>query len=106
MYCWVGIIMYLPTEDPVVRSRIRDRFEAYCAVEAARFPRFQAYSHWAKLEVPHEAGAAEEMRARLRQRYPIVAFNRARRELDPHGVLANEWVDNVFGNPWAEEEWG
>lgn len=105
MYCWVGIIMYLPTEDPATRAKIRETFKKYCAVESTRFQQYDAYSHWAKLEPPEETRLADQLRERVRARYPVEAYNKARRELDPHGVLTNSWIEAVFGNPWAEASW-
>ena len=41
-------------------------------------------------------GAQERLRARLGERFPVEAFNAARRQLDPHNILANDVVNELF----------
>ena len=78
--------------------------------------------HWAKVEAMHDApravrkssprlclnlprrcevdgrccGAQARLRARLGERFPVEAFNAARRQLDPHNILANDVVNELF----------
>ena len=97
VHSWVGIIMYLPTEDPAQRDAITRAFGEY----GARVMRRQgapadATEHWAKIELPDDPAARAAMRARLRARFPVEAFNAARRELDPKNVLANDVIDGLF----------
>ncbi|EDQ86918.1 uncharacterized protein MONBRDRAFT_38173 [Monosiga brevicollis MX1] len=92
---WVGIIMYLCREDQ--RPAITAAFHAYRAlVEASLDDEFDAFVHWAKLEIPSEAAALARLRARLRARFDVDAFNRARHKLDPHGVLSNDFIRALF----------
>jgi L-galactono-1,4-lactone dehydrogenase len=75
-------------------------FKRYASlVQQHLAPKYGAVEHWAKIEPPPpEAGRdeLEAMRARLRSRYPIEAFNIARGQLDPNGVLSNGMVDTLF----------
>lgn len=36
------------------------------------------------------------LRVRLRSRFPLLAFNAARAELDPHNVLGSDLVDTLM----------
>jgi L-galactono-1,4-lactone dehydrogenase len=127
-HSWVGIIMYLPTEDPAVRRSITEAFLSYkkkCA--SLLWDKYDAQEHWAKIEVPGkevrdyddeegdrdgESGGKKEkkkewgegidqkelavVQRRLQRRYPLDAFVRARRELDPLGILSNAHVDTLM----------
>jgi len=56
VHSWVGIIMYLPTDNLEDRLRITEKFDEYksaCALQL--WPRFDAQEHWAKIEVPGRA---------------------------------------------------
>ena len=132
-HSWVGIIMYLPTEDPAVRKKITEAFLAYkaqCAKEL--WGKFDAHEHWAKIEVPgkevmedsassatHSSNEEKKTRTyeegidqrrlkavqeRLRRRYPLEAFAQARRELDPHQVLSNKHVKALMPLPESDRE--
>ncbi|KAK9918259.1 hypothetical protein WJX75_002661 [Coccomyxa subellipsoidea] len=95
VHSWVGIIMYLPTEEEAQRQAITDRFFEYCKlVEQKLMPKYDATEHWAKIEVPHlDRQAAIE---RIARRYPVDKFNAARRELDPKNILANDIIDTLM----------
>ena len=98
VFSWVGIIMYLPTEDPVPRSAITHKFQEYTRmVERELMPSYKAYWHWAKVEVPEEEEDVDRLRRYLQQRYPVNRFNDLRRRWDPKGVLSNDIVDACFG---------
>jgi len=96
VHSWVGIIMYLPTEDPGQRCAITSKFQEYCAMEARQMDKYSATSHWAKLEVPGTEVEIASMQEALQKRYPVDKFNQARKELDPKNILANRWLDTVF----------
>lgn len=93
LFSWVGIIMYLCTEDAHQRKAITEAFARYRGIVARELDEpFEAYVHWAKLEVPAEAGERAALAQRLAARYPLDSFEAARRRLDPKGVLSNEAV--------------
>ena len=52
--------------------------------------------HWAKVEATHDEQRRERLRRRLAERFPTLHFNRAREELDPKNILANDIVDALF----------
>jgi len=102
VHSWVGIIMYLPTDDPKQRADITAAFKEYGARVMARQGRAAgATEHWAKIELPATEEGRAEMRARVAKRFPVEEFNRARAALDPKNVLANDLIDGVFGVPAA-----
>jgi L-galactono-1,4-lactone dehydrogenase len=85
LFTWIGIIMYLPPAgspsgpDAAKRAAVRHAFEAYRAAWMAKVgERYGAADHWAKIEVPPTEAQLIALRARLRQRYPVDAFNAAR----------------------------
>ncbi len=52
-HSWVGIIMYLPSEDPNVRRAITENFLAYKKLCAEKiWGKYDAQEHWAKIEIP------------------------------------------------------
>lgn len=101
LHCWVGIIMYLPTEEPLERERITARFKRYCELERrVVLEKFGAHHHWAKIEPAGPLGSAalEHQRARLRKRFGggTAALAAARRQLDPKGVMSNDLIEAVL----------
>jgi L-galactono-1,4-lactone dehydrogenase len=85
LFTWIGIIMYLPPAgspsgpDAARRAAVRTAFEAYRAQWMAKVgDRYSAADHWAKIEVPPTEAQLVALRAKLRQRYPVDAFNAAR----------------------------
>lgn len=97
LFSWVGIIMYLPTDDPEQRAAITAAFDEYkerCEVDL--WPKFQCVEHWAKIEKPATEAGAKRARARVDGRYPTAAFAAARAVYDPHAILANDLLDAVL----------
>ena len=95
-----GIIMYLPDEVRAARSPAVLGVQRH--VPRGLWSKFGAHQHWAKIELPDDAAAAAAVRRRLAERFPVDAFNRARRTLDPHNILANDLVDSLLGDPREE----
>lgn len=54
-------------------------------------------------QVPKNKEELAALQARLRKRFPVDAYNKARKELDPHGILSNNKLDKLF--PMAETVW-
>lgn len=97
IFSWVGIIMYLPTLDPRQRKEITEEFFHYKHLtQAELWDRYSAYEHWAKIEVPKDKEELAALQARLRKRFPVDAYNEARRELDPNGILSNNMLEKLF----------
>nr|AAO64860.1 At3g47930 [Arabidopsis thaliana]BAC42562.1 putative L-galactono-1,4-lactone dehydrogenase [Arabidopsis thaliana] len=97
IFSWVGIIMYLPTADPRHRKDITDEFFHYRHLTQKQlWDQFSAYEHWAKIEIPKDKEELEALQARIRKRFPVDAYNKARRELDPNRILSNNMVEKLF----------
>lgn len=97
MFSWVGIIMYLPTMDARQRKEITEEFFHYKKLsQATLWDKYSAYEHWAKIEVPKDKDELAAMQARLRKKYPVDAYNKARRELDPNRILSNNMLEKLF----------
>jgi len=98
LFSWVGIILYSPsTLTSAQRDQVTQRFERY--VNETLDPQVQkhnAHAHWSKLEIPKDKTRLAHVRSRVRSRFPVKEFNEARKELDPHGILSNDWVCAVF----------
>ncbi|KAK9123228.1 hypothetical protein Sjap_012830 [Stephania japonica] len=102
IFSWVGIIMYLPTADARQRKEITDEFFHYRNLTQTQlWDKYSAYEHWAKIEVPKDKEELLELQARLRKRFPVDAYNKARMELDPNGILSNSKLDKFFPLPEA-----
>ncbi|GKV41714.1 hypothetical protein SLEP1_g49212 [Rubroshorea leprosula] len=94
---FVDIIMYLPTMDACQRKEITEEFFHYRHLTQSQlWDRYSAYEHWAKIEVPKDKEELEALQARLKRRFPVDAYNKARRELDPNGILSNNMLEKLF----------
>ncbi|KAK6945194.1 FAD linked oxidase, N-terminal [Dillenia turbinata] len=97
IFSWVGIIMYLPTMDARQRKEITDEFFHYRHLTQLRlWDRYSAFEHWAKIEVPKDKDELAALQERLRQRFPVDAYNKARKELDPNRILSNVKLEKLF----------
>ena len=84
IHSWVGIIMYLPTQEDQMRNEITSKFWQYNDMcRRLLWPKYDCHQHWAKIEVPDDAAQVETVRKRLRARYPLDEFNTYKRQLDP-----------------------
>lgn len=96
LHSWVGIIMYLP-EDAQQREAVTASFRQYASlVEREVMAKYGATEHWAKIEVPSDPAELPAVQARLAARYPLAAFNAARRRLDPHNILGSPMMDALL----------
>lgn len=99
VHSWVGIIMYLPLEDADARGKVTKSFEAYSSkCRKTLMKKFNAATHWAKLEIPADYGDKIDLRETLKKRFPVDRFNALRKKYDPNGILANDWIVGAFGN--------
>ena len=58
--------------------------------------KFGAKEHWAKIEIPREGEAADEMVARVARRYPVEKVKQAKRRFDPKNILGSNLLDRLF----------
>ncbi|CAB4286503.1 unnamed protein product [Prunus armeniaca] len=97
IFSWVGIIMYLPTTDARQRKEITEEFFHYRRLTQVQlWDKYSAYEHWAKIEVPKDKEELASLQARLRKRFPVDAYNKARKELDPSRILSNNKLEKLF----------
>ena len=101
LHSWIGIIMYLPSPDPESRAAITEAFKSYAKKEeAALGDKYGIRTHWAKIELPEGDEERREARKRIESRYPGVdRFRKIRAELDPKGVLGNNLIEGLLGDP-------
>ena len=98
VHSWVGVIMYLPpSQSASGREAIGRRFSEYTAALAPVYKKYGAVPHWAKIEPKTGAGLAEQ-REVLQKRYNVKRFNELRHDVDPHGVLLNDWATRLFAD--------
>ncbi|GAB2227939.1 hypothetical protein Droror1_Dr00009768 [Drosera rotundifolia] len=97
IFSWVGIIMYLPTTDVRQRKEITDEFFHYRhLMQSQLWDRYSAFEHWAKIEIPKDKEELADLQARLSKRFPVAAYNKARKELDPNRILSNNILEKLF----------
>ena len=107
IFCWVGIIMYLPPgQGDRERDKITCNFEEYANIMHKLGKKYGAVPHWAKIELPdlvngyicvsHNAAKLKELKLRLKNRYDISKFKAARASLDPDNVLSNTLLDIIL----------
>lgn len=94
LFSWVGVIMYLPTDEEGTRSAIATAFNAYkerCAADL--WPVYGNLEHWAKVE--GDGRVHQRLYTRLGPE-ALEAFASARRTYDPKGLLSNALLDGVL----------
>lgn len=97
LFSWLGIIMYLPTDDAKQRQEITAKFGEYARrVEVDLLPKYKGTWHWAKLEV--DRLDLNLLKKQLGERYPIEAINEQRRKLDPKNILGSRITDIIFNS--------
>ncbi|KAK4795549.1 hypothetical protein SAY86_027875 [Trapa natans] len=97
IFSWVGIIMYLPTSDPRQRKEITEDFFHYRRLTQSQlWDQYSAYEHWAKIEIPKDKDELIGLQERLRKRFPVDAYNKARSEIDPNKILSNNKLEKLF----------
>ncbi|XP_044493899.1 L-galactono-1,4-lactone dehydrogenase, mitochondrial isoform X2 [Mangifera indica] len=97
IFSWVGIIMYLPTMDARQRKDITEEFFHYRHLTQTQlWDQYSAYEHWAKIEVPKDKEELAALQSRLRKRFPVDSYNKARKELDPNRILSNNILEKLF----------
>eukprot|EP00978_Attheya_sp_CCMP212_P013750 scaffold34601_cov40-Attheya_sp.AAC.2 len=101
LFSWVGIIMYLPSEDEKQRHDITKSFKGeYCDLLREVGKDVGAVSHWAKIEMPTDSQHQGALWWSMLQKYPVSLFAAARKRLDPNNILGNDLIDAVLGaNP-------
>ncbi|KAL4857423.1 L-galactono-1 [Chlorella vulgaris] len=105
LHSWVGVIMYLAELEPEQRQAVTKSFQQYAElVERQLMPKYGAVAHWAKIEVPSDPAQLAAMQQRLASRYPVAAFNAARRRLDPHNILGSPMMDALLPHTAAPAE--
>ncbi|KAL3780487.1 hypothetical protein HJC23_012572 [Cyclotella cryptica] len=103
LFSWVGIIMYLPSEDKdptgyrreFITQAFKDR---YCRLVRKLGQKYGIMCHWAKLEIDdgdEDRDIAANVRSRLGPNV-ISKFNAARDKYDPKRVLSCSTIDKVF----------
>lgn len=98
LHCWVGIIMYLPTDEH--RHEISDVFKKeYCDLALSVGGQYNIVSHWGKLEMPTTGNNFLKLREVMEYRYPLKKFNAARMYFDPKNILGNNLIDTILGRP-------
>lgn len=103
LHSWVGIIMYLPSDDEMQRREISSRFTGpYCDLLRSIGSDVDAASHWAKLERPSSVWKLLDLQLFLNDRYPLAKFNQARAMLDPNNILPSPDLDLILGRPLKE----
>ena len=94
LFSWVGIIMYLPSDDERVRKRIGDAFWRYKGrCESDLWPAYGALEHWAKVE--GDSNVQERLKKRLGDD-ALTRFADARKTYDPQRLLSNPLLDGIF----------
>eukprot|EP00316_Scyphosphaera_apsteinii_P004299 CAMPEP_0119314704 /NCGR_PEP_ID=MMETSP1333-20130426/33735_1 /TAXON_ID=418940 /ORGANISM="Scyphosphaera apsteinii, Strain RCC1455" /LENGTH=512 /DNA_ID=CAMNT_0007319875 /DNA_START=93 /DNA_END=1631 /DNA_ORIENTATION=- len=99
LHSWVGIIMYLPTEDDAERAAITSKFWEYNdACRRRLWPKYGAHQHWAKIELPDNQADKTWVKRRLRERFPLSEFNELRHQFDPEAILVNRMLDEIVSD--------
>ncbi|KAL0359600.1 UNVERIFIED_CONTAM: L-galactono-1,4-lactone dehydrogenase, mitochondrial [Sesamum angustifolium] len=83
--------------DARQRKQITEEFFHYRHLTQAHlWDQYSAYEHWAKIEVPKDKDELAALQARLRKRFPVDAYNKARNELDPDHILSNNVLEKLL----------
>ncbi|GAY54758.1 hypothetical protein CUMW_159180 [Citrus unshiu] len=90
---------YSSVQDDIFswRKEITDEFFNYRHLSQKQlWDQYSAYEHWAKIEVPKDKEELAALQARLRKRFPVDSYNKARKELDPNRILSNNMLEKLF----------
>lgn len=94
------IIMYLPSDDMTERTDITATFKGqYCDLAREVGAKYDAVSHWGKLEMPLTDSNLVQLRSLMESRYPLGKFNSARLYYDSKNLLSNDLLNTVLGKP-------
>lgn len=110
VFCWLGVIMYMPVDDRAKREKITNYFRGeYIELVkdvARKYTRSGVHPHWAKIEVPgvthprlpsqsenDQIRIRDDMRQSLQKRYPVDLVRAVRKQLDPRGICSNPVMD-------------
>jgi L-galactono-1,4-lactone dehydrogenase len=106
LFSWVGIIMYLPAasgDDPetlgpveLQRHEITKWFDKYKELCYPTWKKYHAFEHWAKVEIPHNQEILSDLKDRMKVKYPVEDFIKARKSIDPDGSLSNDLIKGLF----------
>merc|ERR1711933_201397 len=106
IFSWVGVIMYLPNQIEGDENNLSERNNVtqvfrnkYCPIVNHVGKKYNAVSHWAKLEMPQTDEELKELHQSLKQKYPVELFNLVRFITDPMNLLSNDIVNISFGSP-------
>ena len=105
VFSWVGIIMYLPAgQIDQQREEILRSFRKYTQIIAPIIEKYDGQVHWAKLELPEKDSAyyqseLNEIKYRLRKKFPVDEFNSYRKALDPDNILSNHMMNEILSPP-------
>jgi len=103
LFSWVGIIMYLPSEEEKQRRDITEKFKGeYCDIVRDIGHDVQSVSHWAKQEMPPTVEDQLVLKELMRLKYPVELFKSARKKYDPKNILSNGLIDAVLGKPFDQ----
>lgn len=106
LFTWVGIINYLPSDDPDQRKAITKLFTGqYCDLVRNIGRPMKAVSHWAKLEEPQSIWKTVELKSLYLERFPIAEFDAARGLYDPKNILSSPLLNGVLGKPLPAALW-
>ena len=86
------------------KKRIRNEFLRYCKTIEHIVKKYNAQTHWAKIEVPLKEDFSDEnyrnevdsMKKYLNTKYPMSDFSKVRSMLDPSLILGNDIIDCLF----------
>jgi L-galactono-1,4-lactone dehydrogenase len=106
VFSWVGIIMYLPSEEKEQRRVITANFKGdYMDLYEGLSEEVGGVTHWAKIELPSQddsdGAKLAKLQKRMRAKYPVAEFDEIRRRADPKGILGNALLDGLIkpGHP-------
>ncbi|KXS16522.1 FAD-binding domain-containing protein [Gonapodya prolifera JEL478] len=106
VFCWVGIMQYLPTLESGNEANEKERQAISQSFSAWRhmcgrhlWPAYGALEHWGKVEVPIDPMGRQRAAQRVKDRFGAAAVEevgRWRGRVDPKGCLGNADVDALW----------
>ncbi|BBH07236.1 hypothetical protein Prudu_019111 [Prunus dulcis] len=67
-----------------------------CGISIPLMNTGQRLRHAYRAQVPKDKEELASLQARLRKRFPVDAYNKARKELDPSRILSNNKLEKLF----------
>jgi len=96
IFSWVGVIMYITSEDraPAIKAKFREYAERHADLTF----QYGGVFHWAKVDLDFHRGSQRlaALQSQFRKRFDVKGFCEVREALDPNNIFGNKLTDQAL----------